>query len=369
MKIIIIINAITRFAYFNKAKMFQALLKVILLLFSQSVFTMEQQMPPAQVSITLASERLLAPTMQISGSVISVNDATISAQISGELQWLAEVGSNVNEGDTIARMDVTLFKLNLQSVEAQLKKLQADLAFRQQELKRFSILADRDNTSRAQLQEETSKRNMLLQDIQTAKSDIEKARYYLSKTHVKAPFTGHIVKRLASKGEYLSVGQEVIQLVDTVNREIRINAPLELLPILQKQSEVSEVEVVAYGEHSKAAISAIVPVGDAISRMFEVRLTIADEQMIPGMPVTVSLPSAIPLNRVTIPRDSLIIKGSDVYIYRIDDSMKSERIEADIVAISGPWVAIKHKLFPGDKIVTRGGERLMPGQTVSILEN
>ncbi len=345
---------------------FKTFSTAILLLICKTGFAMEHEMPPAQVSVALATERVLAPTMQISGSVISLNDANISSQISGELEWLAEVGSKINEGDSIARFVPTLFELNLQAVEAQLKKLQADLEFREQELKRFSILADRDNTSKAQLQEEISKRKMLIQDIITAKTEVASAKHFLSKTNIKAPFSGHIVKKLASKGEYLATGQEVIRLVDTNNREVKINAPLELLPLLKINSEV---QVVAYNKNSQLPISAIVPVGDTSSRMIEVRLKVIDEQMIPGMPVTVSLPSAEPLNRLTIPRDALIIKGSNVYIYRVNDAMQSERIEAEIDAISGPWVAIKNKLQPGDKIVIRGGERLMPGQNVAILDN
>ena len=93
------------------------------------------QMPPAQVSIVLAKERLLAPTTQVNGSVISLNDSKISTQVTGELQWLAAVGSAVKKNDIIARIDPILLRVELQTAKAGLERLKADLNFREQDNK------------------------------------------------------------------------------------------------------------------------------------------------------------------------------------------------------------------------------------------
>lgn len=323
------------------------------------------QMPPAQVSIVLAKERLLAPTTQVSGSVVSLNDSNISTQVSGELEWLAAVGSSVKKDDTIARINPTLLTIDLQTADAGLQRLQADLDFRQQEVKRFKTLANRDNTSKTRLQEEIAKRNMLLQDIKAAQAGLAAAKHNLSKSEVKAPFSGTIAARLASKGEFLSTGDQLLRLVDTYHREISLNAPMSLLPFIKKEMSV---QVSTAYQSDQVKINAIVPVGDDISRMVEIRLNVTNENWITGMPVSIHLPSAPALKRISIPRDALIIKGSDVYIFRVDKSMKAERLDAKIDAIDGDWVAIKTELAEGEQIVIRGGERLMPGQTVSIVK-
>ncbi|MCP3675374.1 MAG: efflux RND transporter periplasmic adaptor subunit [Gammaproteobacteria bacterium] len=336
------------------------------ILYGQNNFAMQEyQMPPAQVSVALAEERLLAPTVSVTGSVISLNDSNLSTQVSGELQWLAEVGTQVKKGDIIAKIVQTLLAIDVQVAEAQLKKIQADFNFRDQEVMRFKLLANRDNTSKARLQEESSKRTMLLQEIQAAKANLTMAHHYLSQTEIRAPFSGHIVSRLANKGEFLSEGDKLLRLVDTFNREVSVNAPMNLLHYLNKDALV---EVEFAGTKLSLPIKTIVPVGDKISRMVEVRIGVSSEEMIIGLPVKVSLPSAEALTRVVIPRDSLIIRGSEVYIYRINQSMKTEKINAEIDTIAGTWVAIKSNLDIGDKIVIRGGERLMPDQDVQILE-
>ncbi len=343
------------------------LVLIFSILSGQNNFAMQEyQMPPAQVSVVEAEERLLAPTVSVTGSVISLNDSNLSTQVSGELQWLAEVGTQVKKGDIIAKIVPTLFTIDVQVAEAQLNKTQADFKFRDQEVTRFKLLANRDNTSKARLQEESSKRAMLLQEIHAAKANLAMAQHYLSQTEIRSPFSGHVVSRLANKGEFLSEGEQLLRLVDTYNREITVNAPMNLLPYLNLETLV-KVEFAS--SSMNLPISTIVPVGDKVSRMVEVRIRVSsDAMMVIGSAVKVSLPSAKALTRVVIPRDSLIIRGTEVYIYRINQSMKSEKIIVEVDAIDGAWVAIKSKLNVGDKIVIRGGERLMPDQDVQILE-
>lgn len=347
-------------------KLLQRTLIISLILLTPINFAMQDyQVPPAQVTVVTAEERVLSPTVSVTGSVISLNDTNLSTQVSGELLWLEEVGTQVTEGDVVAKIEPTLLTINVQVAEAQLKKIQADYNFRDQEVNRFKALANSDNTSKARLQEESSKRLMLQQEINVAKANLAMAKHYFTQTKIRAPFSGHIVSRLSSKGEFLAEGEPLLQLVDTFNREITVNAPMNLLPYL-KQKKLVKVESAV--QEYNFPINTIVPVGDNVSRMVEVRIAVSDLNMFIGMPVKVSLPSAEMLTRVVIPRDALIIRGTEVYIYRIDQAMKSEKIIAEIDTIDGSWVAIKSKLNTGDKIVIRGGERLMPGQGVIIKE-
>jgi len=335
-------------------------------LIQQSLAAMEQpQMPPAQVSVVEAQQRLLSPTSKISGSVISINNSEIASQVAGELIWLAQVGESVTKGELIAELDSTRYSAAVQFSEAQLERFQADLKFREQEVTRLKELATRNNTSKARLQEETARRNMLKQDVKSAKANLSLAQYDLSLTKIRAPFAGHITHRLSSKGEYLTMGNKLLRLVDTYNREISLNAPIEALQYLENGDFV---QVNSKRKSDRLAVKAIVPVGDAISRMIEIRLSTQDNSWIIGSPVSVLIPNAEEKNRITIPRDALIIKGSDVFIYRINSDMKAERINANIDAVDGLWVAIKAELKADDKIVIRGGERLSSGQTVSFLE-
>ncbi len=322
-------------------------------------------MPPAQVQVVAAEERLMAPQIDVSGTVISLNDSKISAEVEGALLWVADVGAEVAEGAVIARIDDRLLRVAVSQASAKLKRLQADMVFRKQDVTRFQELAARDNASRARLEEVIARRDMLVHEISDAEAGLDRAQGDLARAEIRAPFPGHVVARIVSKGEYLTVGKEVLRLVDTQNMEIVIPAPLAVARYLKVGSDVTVYE--AGGVHV-LPIRTVVPVGDSISRMVEVRLSTPAAGWVVGTPVKVSLPKGDAVQAVAVPRDALVLKGSLVFVYKVGEDMTAQQIKADVVATVGLWVSLDGGVAAGDKIVVRGAERLQPGQTVMIDE-
>ena len=70
-----------------------------------------QGMPPATVVVEEAAFRMLAPTVELPGTVVSRYDARLASELSAKLEWIAEVGTEVKEGDTVARMHDITFRL------------------------------------------------------------------------------------------------------------------------------------------------------------------------------------------------------------------------------------------------------------------
>lgn len=64
-----------------------------------------QGFPPASVNVVSAEIKPLAPFAWASGTVISRNNSQISAEVSGLLILLAEIGDIVTKGDVIAQID------------------------------------------------------------------------------------------------------------------------------------------------------------------------------------------------------------------------------------------------------------------------
>jgi multidrug efflux pump subunit AcrA (membrane-fusion protein) len=70
------------------------------------------QMPPAAVVVAEAEYRSLAPTVDVPGTVISRNDARLASELAARIVWIAEVGTRVSAGDTVARLDDVTFRLS-----------------------------------------------------------------------------------------------------------------------------------------------------------------------------------------------------------------------------------------------------------------
>jgi RND family efflux transporter MFP subunit len=315
--------------------------------------------------VALAEQRLMAPVMDVNGTVISLNDSQIATEVEGKLTSIAQVGTRVEEGDVIATIDDRLLKIAHRRATATLKRLQADMTFREQDVARFQDLASRDNASKSRLEEVISQRDMVRQDVEDAKALVDRTKGDLERANIRAPFSGTVVARLVNKGEYLTIGAEVVRFVDTENVEIVLPAPLAITQYLVEGAEVPVQS--AKGTHS-LPIRTVVPVGDAISRMVEVRLKASGSEWAIGTPVKISLPKDVPVESVAVPRDAIVLKSGRSYFFKIDANNKAQQVNADIQSTVGLWVALRQGVEPGDRIVVRGAERLQPDQSVIIQE-
>jgi RND family efflux transporter MFP subunit len=328
-----------------------------------SVSAQQPEMPPAQVQVALAEQRQLAPQIDVSGTVISLNDSRISTEVEGPLTSIAPVGTFVKKGEVIAAIDDRLLAIAHRRAEAALKRLEADMVFRTEDVKRFKDLAARDNASKSRLQEVIAQREMIAQDIEDAKAQMERTKGDLNRARIKAPFAGTIVERLANTGEYLTVGANIVRLVDTQDLEIAIPAPIAVIPFMTKGMSVS---VRSGDTQHMLPIRTVVPVGDIVSRMVEVRLSASDAGWIIGTPVTVSLPKAKAQIGVAVPRDAVVLRGGSMFFYKVNSQGIAEQIPADLREAVGLWVPVSTGVAAGDQIVIRGAERLQPGQKVII---
>jgi multidrug efflux pump subunit AcrA (membrane-fusion protein) len=75
----------------------------------------------------------------------------------------------------------------------------------------------------------------------------------------------------------------------------------------------------------------------------------------------------MPRKVLAVPRDALVLRRAGTAVYRISDDQSAQRIEVTTGIASGNLIEVQGDLSRGDQVVVRGGERLRPGQKVSIL--
>jgi RND family efflux transporter MFP subunit len=321
-------------------------------------------MPPARVEVATAQLRDMAPVVDVSGTVLSLNDSSIAAEVEGVLTWMADVGEAVNAGAVIARIEPRLMQIDVRRAQASVARFEADLRYRDRQLRRAEELAASNNASAHLLDESLANRDQALHHLNDARAQLERAQGDLDRTRIRAAFAGHVTERLASVGEYIGVGEAVLRLVDTHRKEISLPAPIALTKYIEPGMEITVRNGTTERDH---AVRAVVPVGDAVSRMVEIRLGAGDSNWLVGTPVQVSLPSDHPVRTVAVPRDALVERGGQAFIYKINDEGAAEQIAANIQTTVGLWVGIADGVEPGDQVIVRGAERLAPGQPVEII--
>lgn len=265
-----------------------------------------QDMPPAQVEVVRLEAVELAPSIQLKGNVISLQDAILSSEVEGQLEDILFVGTKVEQGQRLAQINNEKSQWQLLREEAKLAGLVTDLEFRKSEVERFKVLASRDNASKTQLQRELASKQMLEQQILSAKADVAEAKRAIADSSIKAPFSGVLAQRHAQQGEFIRIGDPIVRLVNQSLKDISVPAPI------RHQNLLSAGMLVSVNYHSgqiTLPIRQVVSIGDPSSRMVEVRLDASGSDLLVGDSVTVSLPKALPSEEVAVPRDALVIKG------------------------------------------------------------
>lgn len=323
------------------------------------------QAPDATVETAAVTLEETSSVISLPGTVISTRDADIAAEIAGRLTWVAQVGDTIATGEPVARIDDHLLRLQLRNDEAEIARLEADIQYNRRQIDRLKKLAVTNNMAQSELDEAESRLQMRLQEQRIAEVNRDRTLYDLSRAEVTAPFPGVVAARNMSPGEYTVSGDPLVRLVDTHNLEISVNAPLRAA---RYNSVGSTVEVEANEVIATATIRGMVPVGDERSRMMELRLEAEGGSWLIGEAVTAMLPDGEKLSALSVPRDALVLRDREVYVYAVSGESKALKVPVRTLAGQGERIAVEAALDAGDRVVVRGAERLREGQKVKVVQ-
>ncbi len=338
----------------------------LLLLLAAPIAGWAQSPPPAPVAVDHARRDTYFASLWVSGTVVSQHDARIAAETDGRITWVADVGSHISAGGKIAQIDDGDLKLMLRDNQARLESLRAQQRYQENNSERLQQLAEKNNAAVNQLDEARSQLEMTVQDIRRAEVAVAQTLRRIDQTQVVSPFPAVVVERLVQVGEFVNRGAQVARLVDTEHREIRAQAPLSVAGFVREGLEVS----VQHQDHEALSpIARVIPVGDERSRMFEIRIAANDPAWVVGSPVRVALPSSDPRELVAIPRDALLLRGSEVFVLRVKPDNTVEKVKVDTGIGLGDMVEVIGNVADGDRVIVRGAERLQAGQSVVVADS
>ena len=319
--------------------------------------------PPAPVVVATAESRMLAPVTWYPGTVISRNQARVAAEVDGRLEWVAEVGAAIAEGDLVARMDDALLRQSLVENEAAVASENARLTFLDAQVDRLERLVTQNTATRSRLEEAVAERDISRSELGAARARVALTTERLERTRIRAPFGGIVTERVRQGGEWANSGEVVVRIVDTGAREVRAWIPIAALAFVE---EGGELALQAGPGGSRAAVRTIVPVGDNRSRLYELRLGVEDRSWPVGQDVRVAIPTAAARDVVAVPRDALVLRRGGAAVYRIGANDLAERVAVTPGVAQGEFIEVDG-IASGDRVVIRGGERLRPGQSVRIV--
>jgi RND family efflux transporter MFP subunit len=167
-------------------------------------------------------------------------------------------------------------------------------------------------------------------------------------------------------GEWVDRGDPVAAMASIHDLEVRVEVPERHFSELERGAEARVSFGALPGYEVTGKVSAVIPQASPQARTFPLKLRIPNEagRIGAGMLAQVALPAGEAYKATVVPKDALILRGSErrVYVVNDDDTVKPVTVETGSGV--GSWVEIKSGLAPGARVVIRGNERLRPGQAV-----
>ncbi len=325
-----------------------------------------QQMgfPPAPVVVDEVRRTEISPTVGIPGTIISRADSRLATEVEGRVIWFADVGTVVEQGDPVVRLESTTLEIQRDEFRGQVERERGRLTFLEPEVERLEILAAESNAAESLLDQTRSNLEVARGDLAVAEARLRQVEDQIAKMTILAPFDGVVSERSINPGEMINRLDEVIRLVSPRSMEVTARAPLNAVAFLEVGSKLP-----IYNDYRRGTgdVRAIVTFGDPQTHMFELRIDVPAEQWIVGESVRVDVPTEAPKQALVVPRDALVLRRDGAYVFRVGPEQRAQRVPVMPGVGDGDLIEVDGALAAGDVIVVRGAERLMEGQPVQVI--
>lgn len=301
------------------------------------------------VDVIIAGAENVTSSLEVNGSVIANEMVELRPETSGRLVYLnIPDGAKVKEGTILARV-------NDADLQAQLgqQKTQLELAMKTE--KRLADLLKVNGVNQADY-------DVALSQVNTVQSNIKVLNAQLDKTVIKAPFTGELGLRQVSQGAYVSPSTLLGTLQQTDKVKIDFTIPETYTDIFKKGDKI-RILTASSKESLEAAITAIEPQINSVTRNIKVRAFLTTGVILPGAFVKVILDQnwqsiMVPSNAIipdALSNQVVVVHKNKAVFTNVETGIRNEN---QIELIKGVNV--------GDSIIVSGMLFVRPNAPVKI---
>jgi len=252
----------------------------------------------------------------------SVHQATVSAQISGQLTQLAvDAGDRVKRGQLLARIDAREADAQLATASAQVAQAEAALAQAQLENNRTRSLVAQGFVSQAALDKADA-------DLKTARASLEAARAGTTQAvtgrsfaELRAPIDGVVTRRLMEPGELATPGRGVLEIHDPAALRAVGTIPQFVLPRTARVDR-AEVELPSVQRRVRAVRVTMLPAADPRLLSTQIRAELpadAPAGIVPGTAAKVLVPIGRS-QKLVVPAAAVIRRSELTAVYVLTEA-------------------------------------------------
>ena len=305
------------------------------------------------VNAKIIKPHLLTDQLFVSGKLMPDEEVDLSFETSGKITSIEFTeGSFVSKGQLLA-------KVNDSQLQAQLKRLEAQMPLAEDRVFRQNALLQRDAVSKEAYEQVKT-------ELATLNADIENVKANIAMTELRAPFDGIIGLRQVSTGAYASPTTVVARLTKVTPLKVEFAVPERYAREIKKGTNLEfkvEGKLDTYHAQVYATESSI----DMETHSLNIRAIYPNRngELLAGRYADIQLKQKEIEDAIAIPSEAIVpeMGKNKVFVYRSGvadpvDVIIGLRTEAEVQIVRG--------LSVGDTILTSGTLQLRKGMPVEL---
>jgi len=309
--------------------------------------------PPLSVDGIVVTASSFSNNLEITGSIEANESVVLRSEVSGLVTAINfKEGSNVSKG-------AVLVKINDNDIQAQLQD-----ALTKENLSSTSENRAKQLLAKGAISQEEY--DISLANLKSLKAQSQIVRAQLSRTILRAPFSGKVGLRSISVGEYLTPATVIANLMSTNPVKINFSVPEKYVGQIKLNSDINFVTD-GSGKTFTGKVFAIEPGINQQTRTLQIKALAPNptNELLPGSFAKVKLALSEQKDAILIPSEAVIpvLKGKTVYISK---NGKAQQVLVEAGTRTAESVVITSGLSIGDTVLTTGAMALKPDAPVKV---
>lgn len=339
--------------------------------------------PPVPVQIADVGRQRDGQTLLYSATVEPGRRVDLAFRVGGYVTSLAQIdgrvvqdGDRVTAGTVLASVRVDDYDAKVAQARAGVAEADAARDAAGKALARAEALFATRSLTRPELEQARAAVAAIDAKGDGGRAVVREAELAREDSHLRAPLTGQVLKRLVEVGSLVGPGTGAFVLADMRTAKVVIGVPDTMLARFRTGARQRVVSEALPDRALTGRVTKVSPTADPRSRMFEVELTLANDDgaLKPGMVATVHVGGdggPAPAEVLTLPLSALVrAPGGDaayaVFLVEDRDGVSTARIRrVTLGPLSGNAVVVLDGVQGGERVIVRGASLVADGERVN----
>jgi multidrug efflux system membrane fusion protein len=322
-----------------------------------------------------ADQRNIPLQLKVIGNVEAYNAVSIKPLVGGAVEGVYfREGQDVKKGDLLFKIDPRPYIAALRQAEAALSRDLAQAKNAEEQAKRYAVLVQKDYVSKDQYDQLRANADALAAAVEADRANVENNRLQLEYCTIASPINGRAGSVLVNNGNVIKANDIAMTTINQiVPTYVTFTVPEQNLSDIKKYSAMKElsVEAIIPGDEERPARGELTFIDNSVDKTtgtIKLKGTFDnnDRRLWPGQFVDVILTLTTEPNRVLVPTSAVQTGQQGQYVYVIKEDMTAELRIVKTGRTHEDLTIIDNGVAPGEKVVTDGQLRLVPGAKVEI---